>query len=448
MIGEEIGSYTLVSKIGEGGMGAVYLGQHKLLKRKAAVKLLLDEFNGDENVVKRFINEARATSQIIHPGIVRIFDFGKTESGKTYMIMEMLEGETLLQRGRELGRLAIVDAVNIIRQMAEALSVAHGMKVVHRDLKPENVFIVQDPTAPRGERAKILDFGIAKMLDPSAGGAHTQTGSILGTPVYMSPEQCCSAPNIDHRADLYTLGCVFFHILCGQPPFNVDGIGALIGAHMYTQPPIPSTLVASIPPSLDAILLKMLAKKPDDRFANMTELIAALDQVPLGDDNVAKSAAEPDAPGEVAFQRSGPEAATMVSAGSKTPKPTPPASEPVKVPTPAPMKAAAPAPEPPAPEPPRPAAAVVEPTPKKEITTLGGATGESHKPLIPQPEARGPSSLVAMALAFAVTAALALGAFFVFGGKGEPPAEVPALAPPAPPVNVPPPDPTILPDAG
>lgn len=421
MIGLEIGSYKLVSKIGEGGMGEVYLAEHNLLKRKAAVKLLLEEFNDEEVVVKRFINEARATSKLIHPGIVQIYDFGKTADGKTYMIMEFLEGETLSQRIRNRGKLPIPEAVNLTRQMAEALAVAHGHSVVHRDLKPDNVFLVADVTAPGGTRVKILDFGIAKMLDPSISAPRTATGSVLGTPVYMAPEQC-SGLKVDLRADLYALGGVFFHLLCGRPPFNVSGIGELLGAHLYSPPPVPSTLVKEIGPSLDAVVLKLLAKKPDERFANTMEFITALDAAPVGSSTAATS--EPAAPEEVPPATSGPEAATMI--GSAKARPASPAETPVPEPKPeavvtAPSKLSAPAPPP------------VETPPKKEITTLGGAAGESTPRLaIPQPERKRSNSLVTMGVAFGLTVVLAIGAYFVFGSKGDPALDSPAIQPPAP----------------
>jgi serine/threonine protein kinase len=404
MVGLELGSYKLVTKIGEGGMGEVYIAEHSLLRRKVAVKLLLKEFCGEESIVKRFLNEARATSQIAHPGIVQIFDFGKTPDGSTYMIMELLEGETLLAAARKRGRLPIPEAIAIVRQMAEALNAAHALQVVHRDLKPENVFLVPDAAAPFGQRVKILDFGIAKMLDPSVSAPHTKTGSVLGTPIYMSPEQCLAAPKIDQRADLYSLGCVFFHLLCGRPPFDLVGIGELLGAHVYTPPPVPSTITAAISPSLDAVVLKLLQKKPDDRYASMVDFIAALDQVPaLSSEAAARAAA---APIEVPVQRSGSEAATIVAVGrsSNTPRPIEPPSVPAIEPRPA-----APAPEP----------LRTEPQPRKEITTLGGSAGEkTRNPAIPQPEARRSSSLVAMLIAFGLTVSLALGAFFLFGHHG------------------------------
>jgi serine/threonine-protein kinase len=416
MLGLEIGSYKLVSKIGEGGMGEVYLAEHSLLKRKAAVKLLLAEFNAEEMVVKRFINEARATSQLVHPGIVQIFDFGKTPDGKTYMIMEFLEGETLHARLKR-GRLPIKDAVKFGRQVAEALAVAHANKVVHRDLKPENVFIVHDPTVAGGERAKVLDFGIAKMLDPNISGAHTRTGSVLGTPVYMSPEQCCAAPNIDQRADLYALGCVMFHACTGRPPFDMSGIGELLGAHLYSPPPVPSTLNQAIGPALDAVILKLLAKKPEERYPSTAELIVALDAAPLPSADAEAAAV----PVEVAPQRSGPEAATMVQSPKGRAQPTPPEAPPAAAP-----KTAVLPPDPAV----APAAAAAPPPQKKEITTLGSATGEQQaRPALPQ-AARKTSSVVAMGIAFGLTMIIAVGAWLLFG-RGEQP-ESPAVQPPPP----------------
>jgi serine/threonine-protein kinase len=437
MIGQEIGSYKLVSKIGEGGMGEVYVGEHLLLRRRVAVKLLLKQFTAEESVVKRFINEAKATSQIQHPGIVQIIDFGKAPDGSTFMIMELLEGETLLHCVRRRSRLPIAEAVAIIKQTASALAAAHALHVVHRDLKPENIFLVKDPAVPFGQRVKVLDFGIAKMLGPEVSGPHTKTGSVLGTPIYMSPEQCLAQPKIDHRADLYSLGCVFFHLVCGKPPFDHSGIGELLGAHVYSPPPVPSTVNAAISPSLDSILIKMLAKKPDDRYASMNDLIAALDALPASAletpdvtdrDQVAPAMAQST---DLNLQppSSTPDAPTMMeSPGARTP------IEPPKPKTPPPTDAPPPvAVLPPLVIDPKPrlltTAPGVEPQPRKEITTLGGATGEREN-AIPQPTGRRQSSMVTMGVAFGLTITLALGGFFLFGrGGGDP---TPAVMPPAP----------------
>jgi len=409
MVGLEIGSYKLVKKIGEGGMGEVFVAEHKLLRRKAAVKLLHQGFTTDEGLVQRFINEARAISQIIHPGIVRVFDFGKMADGTTYMVMEFLEGETLLGRIRR-GPLSIVESINIIRQMADALTAAHDLKVVHRDLKPDNVFLVHDESAPGEVRAKLLDFGIAKLLDGGADAPHTKTGSLLGTPLYMSPEQCRASPNIDHRADMYALGGVFFHLLCARPPFDVHGLGEIISAHVYSPPPVPSSVVPAIPASVDAIVVKLLAKSPDDRFASTTELIAAIDAVQL---DRGAAVAAPRTSGEAVPTS---ENATVLS--TPTPfglAPRPPVVVPAThtrapathTPTPPPVVEAANelAPE-----------SWSKPRPRRETTTLGGAAGESTPPPdhIPQPEARRGSSLVTMAAAFGFTMAVALGGFLVF----------------------------------
>ncbi|HZS37440.1 MAG TPA: protein kinase [Polyangia bacterium] len=435
MVGQEIGSYKLVSKIGEGGMGEVYIGEHLMLRRRVAVKLLLKEFNKEESVVKRFINEARATSQIVHPGIVQIFDFGKTADGSmVYMIMELLEGDTLLAYARKRGKLPVKEAVAIARQMADALGAAHKQNVVHRDLKPENVFLVPDASAPHGQRVKILDFGIAKMLDPAVSAPHTKTGSILGTPIYMSPEQCIAAPKIDHRADLYSLGCVFFHLLCGRPPFDVSGIGELLGAHVYTPAPVPSTITPAVPPSIDAIVIKLLQKKPDDRYANTADLVAALDEAPIAQAAVAEAEAakEPGTPAPVEPERSAPEAATIIGSarGAKTPIPDvtardhgPPDFSALPDFSAAPPKSGK-----------SPLIVTIPPEvekPKKEITTLGAAVGESES-AIPQPEARRGNSMVTMAVAFGLTVTLALGGYFLFAGRGSTGDVV--VPPPKPPI--------------
>jgi serine/threonine-protein kinase len=202
-----IGQYQIVRKIGEGGMGAVYLAQHALLGRSAAIKVLLPALSSQREVVERFFNEARATTTVSDPGIVSVFDFGYHTDGSAYIVMELLEGESLETRVHR-GPLPVVDALKITRQVAGSLAAAHACGIVHRDLKPENLMLVRDPEAQGGERPKILDFGIAKLTSDAPDRSRTRTGTLLGTPIYMSPEQCRGSGLVDHRSDIYSLGCV------------------------------------------------------------------------------------------------------------------------------------------------------------------------------------------------------------------------------------------------
>src|SRR5262250_2908278 len=179
MEGTQIGAYRMLRQIGQGGMGSVWLAEHIALGRRAALKMLHPEFSNRPDIVTRFFNEARAATAIADPGIVQIFDFGQHVDGTAYIAMEMLEGEPLDQRLRRLVRLRIDDALRIMRQIASTLGVAHARGIVHRDLKPENVFLVHDPEVIGGERAKILDFGIAKLTGDSS--AQTNTSTVLGT---------------------------------------------------------------------------------------------------------------------------------------------------------------------------------------------------------------------------------------------------------------------------
>jgi len=271
----QIGQYRLIRKIGEGGMGAVFLGEHLLVGRRAAIKVLQPELSTRRDVVGRSFNVAGALTAISDPGIVQMFDFG-FHDGSAYIVMELLEGETLHQRLARVTALWPLEALRITRQVAGSLAAAHTRGIVHRDLKPENVFMVRDPETAGGERAKVLDFGIAK-LGHESNRSLTMTGTLLGTPVYMSPEQCRGSGEIDARADIYSLGCVLFHVLAGRPPFDAEGMGELISAHLREPPPPPSAFANALPPELDALVLRCLAKSPDQRFQTMTELQAACD---------------------------------------------------------------------------------------------------------------------------------------------------------------------------
>ena len=275
MAGTIVGNYCIVDELGEGGMGMVYLAEHTLIGRKAAIKTLHPELSSEDEVVHRFFNEAKAVTAIKHPGIVEIYDFGTRDDGTAYIVMEYLIGDTLKERLAKVGRLPVHKALEITRQAASALGAAHRAGIIHRDLKPDNVFLVDDPEI--GERVKLVDFGIAKILGADDHSVHrTRTGMVMGTPLYMSPEQCRGAGKVDARADFYSLGCILYELLCGQPPFVREGLGAVLGAHMYEQPAPPHSLEPSLEPAVDAFVLRLMAKEPGDRFADASDLVKAL----------------------------------------------------------------------------------------------------------------------------------------------------------------------------
>ncbi len=292
MIGELVGSYRITQELGSGGMGVVYAAQHVVLGSKAAVKMLLPRHSSDKEVVSRFFNEARAATRIKHPGIVAVFDFGNHASGSAYLVMELLEGETLAQRLRRVGKMPWRETLVLARQTAGALEAAHRAGIVHRDLKPHNLFLVRDPDLPGGERVKVLDFGIAKLAaGPGTGDdtGHTREGAVLGTPKYMSPEQCRGAGQVDERADVYSLGCVLFAMTCGEPPFSGEGSGDVMAKQIYEPPPRPSTLVSTIDRGVESLILSCLQKDPSWRPQSMGMVGGAIDTLLGRDDQQASS---------------------------------------------------------------------------------------------------------------------------------------------------------------
>jgi eukaryotic-like serine/threonine-protein kinase len=277
MLGQVVGSYQIVRELGVGGMGIVYLAQHVVIGRLAAIKLLRPELSVNAEMVARIFNEARMTALIKHPGLVDVYDFGRLPDGRAYLVMEYLEGETLASMIARQRRLPVELAVGIARQIAAAVGAAHQKGIVHRDLKPDNVFIVADEEAALGLRARILDFGIAKLApELTGGGLHTRTGSLLGTPTYMAPEQCRGTGKVDSRADIYALGCILFEMVTGRRLFDYEGMGEILAAHLHTAPDRPSSVERSVPAWLDAVILKALAKSPGDRYGSMDQLAAAL----------------------------------------------------------------------------------------------------------------------------------------------------------------------------
>jgi serine/threonine-protein kinase len=259
--GTRVGDYEIQRKIGEGAMGAVYGAVHPTIGKRVAVKIMNPRLDGDPTAIERFTREARTVASIRHPGIVDVFGFGALEDGRAYLIMEWIDGRSLAAALKQ-ERFGLDDALEILDQIARALEAAHDKGIVHRDLKPDNVFL-QDVARER-PIVKLLDFGLAKYADDERQVSKTQTGQLLGTPLYMSPEQA-KARGVDHRTDIYALGCMAYELICGRVPFNPESVAELLAAHLVEPPPVPSTLWPEIPPDLEALLLMMVAKEPDQR---------------------------------------------------------------------------------------------------------------------------------------------------------------------------------------
>ena len=279
MIGLRLNNYEVVSLLGEGGMGTVYLARHTFMGRRAAIKFLRPELLQDQSIVGRFLDEARATNAIQHPNIIDIIDVGLLSDGKTpYLMMEFLDGESLSSRLERSRPLPLHEAVEIACQTASALAAAHTRHIVHRDLKPDNLYLLPDESRVTKVRVKVLDFGIAKLRGDARGGAvKTQTGAIMGTPLYMSPEQCRGiSADIDHRTDIYALGTILYEMLCGQAPFPGEGLGDILMRHMSEAPVSLRRRVPEIPESLDHAVLRALAKKREERFDSMDEFAQAV----------------------------------------------------------------------------------------------------------------------------------------------------------------------------
>jgi eukaryotic-like serine/threonine-protein kinase len=280
MVGKKINNYELRELVGDGAMGVVYLAEHPVLRRRAAVKLLKRQYLESPALITRFVNEARAAAAIHHPNVIEVIDVGMVDGDVPYIMMEYLDGEPLSRRlTRE--RLGVGKAVDITIQAARAVSASHALEIVHRDLKPENLFLVPDPTSPGGERVKVLDFGIAK-LRPDWGGSDsptTRTGVIFGTPAYMSPEQCRGLnAEVDGTTDIYALGCILYEMLCGKAPFTSPGWGDVLMMHMQEAIPIPSAANARVPASVDQVVVKAMAKAKGDRYTSMRDMHRALAQ--------------------------------------------------------------------------------------------------------------------------------------------------------------------------
>ncbi len=272
---DQIGPYVLKQRLGAGGMGEVWLAEHRLLKRPCAVKFIRPDLAANPATAARFEREVRAVTALTHFNTVRLYDYGQGDDGSFYYVMEFLDGPTLDSLVRRAGPLPPGRAVYLLRQLCGALSEAHAAGLVHRDLKPNNVIVA----ALGGQRdvAKLLDFGLVQDLSTTdASERLTQAGVVMGTPAYMCPEQAGGSIAVDARGDVYSLGAVAFFTLTGRPPFEGTSVGQLIAAHLTKPAPDMRALRPEIPADLAAVVAKCLAKEPAERFQSAAELDAVL----------------------------------------------------------------------------------------------------------------------------------------------------------------------------
>jgi eukaryotic-like serine/threonine-protein kinase len=274
-VGQTVGNYVVTALLGEGGMGKVFLAEHPVIGRKVALKVIHPEFSHNVEMVSRFVNEAKTISQIGHEHVVEVTDFGRTSGDDFYFIMEHLEGEALSEPIERGAPFPPARAIMIAAQIADALGPVHERGVVHCDLKPENVFLVDRGGTP--DFVKVLDFGLAKLTrGGDAEPRKTHAGSIMGTPSYMSPEQCDGRNAVDARADVYALGVILFEMLTGKLPFGGDTSDEIIVKQVTMHAPAARAIVPDLPEELDFILQRALAKAPAERFPTMAAFRAAL----------------------------------------------------------------------------------------------------------------------------------------------------------------------------
>jgi serine/threonine protein kinase len=258
--GSPVGEYEIQAQIGEGAMGTVYSAIHPLIGKKVAIKVLKAELCANQATIDRFVQEAKAANQIGHPNIVDVFLLGELPDGRAYMVMEWLRGQDLKTRLAR-GPMTVTDACDILDSIARALEAAHAKQIVHRDLKPDNVFLHRIEDGPL--MVKLLDFGIAKLVRVTPGTEKTQTGNMLGTPRYISPEQARGI-QVDHRSDIYSLGVMAYEMLAGRPPFQGETAMDLVVMHLSEVPP-PLGQFARVPKSLEQCVMAMLEKDPNLR---------------------------------------------------------------------------------------------------------------------------------------------------------------------------------------
>ena len=358
--------YQIVRRIGEGGMGAVYEAKHTVIGKRVAVKVLLEKFLAKSDFVARLLQEARLASSIGHEHIVDVTDFGTTSDGRSFVVMEFLDGESLAELAMREAPLPIERSLGIARQVASALGAAHAKGIFHRDVKPENIYLVKRGDA---DFVKVVDFGISKAVKPGGdeggeGYRLTHTGLLLGTPLYMSPEQARGEEDLDHRVDIWALGVLLYECLTGEVPFRANNYLGIISQVLTHEPTPPSKLrpELGISGAVEAVVMRAMEKDRTRRYATMAEVERDLERLLAGDQNVgfvpraaatAKAATAPKRWPLLAAGGAVLVAAIAIDLGWPSKPATPP--QPAAVPPPA---VAPPAPTPPVAPPP---AAVVPP---------------------------------------------------------------------------------------
>ena len=278
-IGDVVGGrYTIVEKIGSGGMGEVYLGLNEPLDQQVAIKFLNKKFTSDEKIVLRFLNEARSYCKVNHPNAVTLLEYGQHDDGSLYLITEFIDGQGLTEVVQESGPLSTEIIVSVGVQVCEVLSAAHNQGIIHRDLKPDNLMMI--PGSRGRYAAKVLDFGIAKIADDDRAGPMTETGSVFGTPEFMSPEQA-RGESAEPRSDIYAFGVILYFMATGKLPFRGKNKFAILNQQLNDEPVPPSELSAGadIDPELEAIILRCLSKSPDERPESADEVAEALEAI-------------------------------------------------------------------------------------------------------------------------------------------------------------------------
>jgi serine/threonine-protein kinase len=286
-----IGNYHVLDRLGSGGMGTVYKARHRRMKRVVAIKVLVRSGNLSDEFVQRFQREVEAVARLSHPNIVMAYDADEAEVGP-FLVMEFVNGRDLATEVQKRGPLPVGEAVECIRQAARALAYAHGQGIIHRDIKPANLLREVSGVV------KVADLGLARINDtrgqaPEDASALTQAGTVMGTADYMSPEQAYGLTNVDHRTDIYSLGCTLHFLLTGRPPYQGPSMMAVLLNHREARIPSLCEARGEVPADLDRVFRRMVAKNPEERFASLVEVLGALDAIPLAPDPGAKQTPSP-----------------------------------------------------------------------------------------------------------------------------------------------------------